>query len=251
MRRVDLNTRAAPMIEKLLAIDGRKRSGSFLRIRGVSCPFLDGNPVLVHLRLEMKNDPASDELIGWLGRYILPHEARLRAWLRAAFATVDIDDVVQESYCRIAALERVDHIDDPRQYLFRTARNVVLEQIRRSKVVRIETVSGLAELEKVMPDDVISPERVLAGRRMLERVEQLISALPERGRRVFRLRKIDGLSQREIATQLGISETIVENELTRGLRRIIQSMTDEERAEMPVRRSRGRKHDQRTSNQDR
>jgi RNA polymerase sigma-70 factor (ECF subfamily) len=199
----------------------------------------------------MRIEPASNEVIGWVGRFILPHEPRLRAWLRAAFASIDVDDVVQESYCRIAALSRVDHIDDPRQYLFRTARNVVLEQIRRSKVVSIETVSGFAELGEAMTEDAISPERVLAGRRSLERVEALISALPERARRVFRLRKIEGLSQREIATQMGISETIVENELTRGLRRILQSMTEEERAEMPVRRSRGKNHEQRTTNHDR
>ena len=195
--------------------------------------------------------PASDQIIAWLGCHILPHEARLRAWLRAAFKAIEVSDVVQEAYCRIAALGRVDHIDDPRRYLFHTARNVVLEQMRRDRVVNIETVSGLAELERAMPEDEVTPERVLAGRRTLERVEQLIADLPDRGRHIFRLRKIEGLSQREIAAQLGITETIVENELSRGLRRIIQSMTEEERAEMPIRRPRDKKHEQRNSRRDR
>lgn len=170
----------------------------------------------------------------------------MRAWLHAAFLTVDVDDVVQESYCRLAALQNVDHIDNPRQYLFRTARNVVLEQIRRSRVVSIEAVSELAELERFMPEDGMSPERILAGRRMLARVDQIISALPTRSRSIFCLRKIDGLSQREVAARLGITENIVENELTRSLRHIIQSLTEKERAELPVRRSRGRDHEQRT-----
>lgn len=177
----------------------------------------------------------SQQLIGWVGRHILPHERQLRAWLRAAFPAIDIDDVVQESYCRIATLTRVEHIDDPRGYLFRTARNVVLEQIRRERVVSIEAASGLAELEEA-PEDGGSPERIVAGRRALDRVERLIEALPDRARQVFRLRKIDGVPQREIAARLGLTETVVENEVARGLRRILDQLTDEERAEMPTRR---------------
>lgn len=178
----------------------------------------------------------SPQLIGWVGRHILPHERQLRAWLRAAFPAIDIDDVVQESYCRIATLTRTEHIDDPRRYLFRTARNVVLEQIRRERVVSIEAASGLAELEQAPEEDGGSPERIVAGRRALERVERLIEALPDRARQVFRLRKIDGVPQREIAVRLGLTETVVENEVARGLRRILDQLTDEERAEMPTRR---------------
>ncbi|WP_454886907.1 RNA polymerase sigma factor [Sphingomonas oryzagri] len=189
----------------------------------------------------------SQQLIGWVGRHILPHERQLRAWLRAAFPAIDIDDVVQESYCRIATLTRVEHIDDPRRYLFRTARNVVLEQIRRERVVSIEAASGLAELEEA-PEDGGSPERIVAGRRALERVERLIEALPDRARQVFRLRKIDGVPQREIAVRLGLTETVVENEVARGLRRILDQLTDEERAELPTRRkSSARKNNPRKS----
>jgi RNA polymerase sigma factor (sigma-70 family) len=190
--------------------------------------------------------PASDQLIAWVGRHILPHEPRLRAWLRTAFPACDVDDVVQEAYCRIAAMGDASHVTDSRRYLFHTARNVILQQIRRSRVISIEAASGMAELEDASPLDLLSPERIVGDRQTLARVEKLIDQLPERARRIFRLRKIDGLSQHEIAAQLGIAEVIVENEVSRGLRRILQSMTDEERAEMPRRRPRGNKHDQRS-----
>jgi DNA-directed RNA polymerase specialized sigma24 family protein len=45
-------------------------------------------------------------------------------------------------------LSSVEHIDDPRRYFFRVARNIVLEQVRRERVVRIEAASGLAVLEQ-------------------------------------------------------------------------------------------------------
>src|SRR5690606_7927027 len=114
-------------------------------------------------------------------------------------------------------------------------------QLRRSRVVSIVTVSGLADLERAMPEDTISPERVLAGRRLLSRLEELIAGLPERGRRVIRLRKIEGLTQRENADQLGVSQPIVEEGLSRGLRRVIESMTEAEREAFPIRRPKARK----------
>lgn len=156
----------------------------------------------------------------------------MRSWLRSAFPTIDADDVIQETYCRISALDSVAHIADPCSYFFQTARNVVLQQIRRTRVVSIEAASGLSEFDQALAEDDASPERIVAGRRALARVEALIAALPDRCRQIFQLRKIEGVSQREIATRLGVTETIVENEVTRGLRRILDAMGEEERAEM-------------------
>lgn len=177
----------------------------------------------------------ANQLVAWVGSHILPHERRLRTWLRAAFPAVDVDDVVQETYCRIAGLDRYDHIADPRRYLFRTARNVVLEQVRRDRVVSIEAASGLAELE-LAPEEGQSPEEIVASRHALRRIEALIDALPDRARQVFRLRKIEGVAQREIAARLRIPETAVENDVARGLRRILDQLTEEEKAELPIRR---------------
>ncbi|NKJ44370.1 MULTISPECIES: RNA polymerase sigma factor [unclassified Novosphingobium] len=182
----------------------------------------------------------SSSLIGWVSRHVLPHERALRTWLRTAFPGRDVDDVVQESYCRLASLSSVAHIDDPRRYFFRIARNIVLEQVRRERVVRIEAASGLAVLEGAALEqqgqgEESSPERIVAGRMALERVEALIDALPERSRAIVRMRKIDGLPQREIAARLGLSENVVENEVARGLRRVLDQLTEGERAEMPTR----------------
>lgn len=188
-------------------------------------------------------EPASPQIIGWVSRRILPLEARLRSWLRVAFPGIDIDEVVQETYCRISALDSVAHIADPRSYFFQTARNVVLQQIRRTRVVSIEAASGLVEFDHALADDDVSPERIVAGRRALARVEALIAALPDRCRQIFQLRKIEGVSQREIATQLGVTETIVENEVARGLRRILDAMSEEERSELRGQRGRTKGRD--------
>ena len=166
-------------------------------------------------------------VVAWLGREILPHEAAVRSWLRRSFAAAgDVDDIIQETYCRLAALTNIEHIDQPRGYFFQAARSVALEQIRRARVVRIETVSEIEALDLALEEP--SAERIVSGRRELERVRGLIAALPERCRRIFEMRKIEGVPQREIAQRLGVSENIVENEAVRGLRAILAAMTEQD-----------------------
>ncbi|ENZ82904.1 RNA polymerase sigma factor, sigma-70 family [Caulobacter vibrioides OR37] len=178
----------------------------------------------------------------WLGRHILPHEADLRAWLKQSFANAgDVDDIIQETYCRLAALTQIDHIEHPRSYFFQAARSVALEQLRRARVVRIETVSEMESLNLILDDP--SAERVVSGRRELERVRGLIAALPDRCRRIIEMRKIEGLPQREIARRLGVTENIVENESVRGLRAILAAITEQDapaRAKRPRVSSDGR-----------
>lgn len=170
-------------------------------------------------------------IMAWVGSEVLPHEADVRAWLRRTLAPDDVEDVIQEAYCQIAGLADVGHIQSARAYLFTTARSVVLMRLRRARIVRIETVAEIDNLDVVGEDP--SPERVAGGRRELARVQRLIDALPDRCRRIFELRKIEGLSQREVAARMGVAEHIVENDVGKGLKLILKAIAEGEgRAEL-------------------
>jgi RNA polymerase sigma-70 factor (ECF subfamily) len=163
------------------------------------------------------------DIIAWVGSHVLPHEADVRLWLRKWIGRVqDVDDVIQEAYCRLSELDSVMHISSGRAYLFQTTRNIVLEQARRSKIVRIDNVTDLGELSIV--DETPPLDRVVGGARELQRVQQLIEQLPLKCRRVFVLRRVHGVSQRDIAKDLGISESAVEKQATRGLKAILRAM---------------------------
>jgi RNA polymerase sigma-70 factor (ECF subfamily) len=171
-------------------------------------------------------------VIEWLGREVLCHEPELRAWLRRTrLARGDLDDIVQETYSRLAALTDVGHIANPRAYLFQTARNVVFEQIRRARVVRLDAVAEFEALETAHAEP--SPERIVAARHELARVQALLAALPDRRRRILQMRKIEGLSQQEIARRLGVTENVVENEAARGLRSLVAALTSPDAARPP------------------
>jgi RNA polymerase sigma factor (sigma-70 family) len=167
------------------------------------------------------------DIIAWVGSHVLPHEAAVRSWLtRWTGRAQDIDDVMQEAYCRLAALDSVAHIGSGRAYLFQTTRNIVLEQVRRSKIIRIDDATDIGSVS--IADEAPPLERVVAGARELQRVEKLIHQLPLKCRRVFILRRIHGESQRDIARMFGISESAVEKLATRGLKLILKALEGDE-----------------------
>lgn len=163
------------------------------------------------------------DIIEWVGSHVLPHEAAVRAWLkRWTGRNQDIDDVIQEAYCRLAAMDDVTHVANGRAYLFQTTRNIVLEQARRSKIVHIDNVADMGSLSIV--DEAPSMDRVASGARELQRVEELIEQLPPKCRHVFVLRRIHGVSQRDIGRMFGISQAAVEKQAARGLKLILSAL---------------------------
>lgn len=143
----------------------------------------------------------------------MPHERAVRAWLsRAGLAREDIEDVIQESYCRFAGLANVDHIEKPDAYFFQTARSLVIRRAARQKIVPFVPI-----VDENHRDDNPTPERAAGARLELQRVLALLEQLPERRRQIFSLKRIEGLSQREIATRMNVSENVVEHEIALGL----------------------------------
>jgi RNA polymerase sigma factor (sigma-70 family) len=152
----------------------------------------------------------------WLARKALPHEPALRAWLsRRPLAGLEVDDIVQETYAILAALERVEHIQNPRTYMFEVAKSVVLRSLRRSRIVAFEALAEVEALEP--PCGEPSPETVAADRQELSRIAGLIAGLPAKCREAFTLRKVHGLSQREVARRMGVSENTVEKHVGKGI----------------------------------
>ena len=177
------------------------------------------------------------EIVAWVGSNIVPHEVDLRTRLRRmAVPEQEISDIVQDSYLRIAKLDSVAHIRNGRAYFFTTARAVLLQRVRRDKIVRIDSLTE-AEALKLYDDDP-GPERHTSARRELARVRRLIDALPSPCRQIFELRRIDGVPQREIAERLGIPEHTVEAQSRRGLKLILKALASEADGQLAATRTR-------------
>ena len=167
-----------------------------------------------------------DERAIWLARNVLPHEPAIRAWLRKRpVAGLEIDDIIQETYARLSTLASVEGIHHPRSYIFRTAHSVLVTFIRKSRVISIRAFAQFEEDSLV--DDEPGPEAIAIDRDELSRLGRAIAELSPRIREVFVLRRVEGLSQREVAKQLGLSENTVEKHMGSGLRRLAEFLAND------------------------
>lgn len=133
----------------------------------------------------------------------------------------EIEDIVQETYVRVCQFDRVGDIRHPRSFLYRTARNIALDHVKRSE--SRSTVSLPADEEEHgdadLPQAGFDVSDQAAARQEFEIFCEAVQRLPLQCRRVFVLRKVYGYSQREIARALDIGESTVEKHIAYGIKR--------------------------------
>jgi RNA polymerase sigma-70 factor (ECF subfamily) len=105
-----------------------------------------------------------------------------------------------------------------RAYLFRMAANLVIDHQRREQ----RQGSLLAEVESLLSGSAggVSPERQVMAQEELRDLIAAVEQLPPATRRVFKRNRFDGRTQREIAEELGISQTAVEKHIRKALARL-------------------------------
>jgi RNA polymerase sigma factor (sigma-70 family) len=167
------------------------------------------------------------QIAKWIAREILPHERSARSRLSRRWANVlEIDDVIQEAYCRIARLDAVHHIANPVGYFHRTAHAVAIDALRRRGVVNLVQVNESEWLD--VKDEEPLADRALEARQELARATGLLAQLSDTCRRAIEMRRLEGFSQRETAEQLGVSESVVRNHLVRGVHKVLKALASED-----------------------
>jgi RNA polymerase sigma factor (sigma-70 family) len=162
----------------------------------------------------------------WFGREILPLEASLMQYLEHNWRNAsDISDLRQEVYVRIyeAALRKFP--EKPRQYLFATARNILIKRVQHERVVPIEAVADLEALN--LAGDAPDVERIILAGEELRRLQAALDRLPPRARETILLSRIEGLSRGEIASRMGIGEASVSQYLSQGIRALVDILYGE------------------------
>ncbi len=168
--------------------------------------------------------PNPDDYDRWFRDEVQIHQPALQAWLRGKFPGIrDADNLVQESLARVWRARSTQEVPSPRALLFTTAHNLAIDQLRRDKIVPMETIAEIAELP--VYEESPTPAEATAHNQELALLTLALQSLPEKCRQVLTLRKIYGLSQKEIAAQLGISEHTVEAQVGNGMRRCAEFFT--------------------------
>lgn len=162
------------------------------------------------------------ERLSWFKSTILPHQGALRARLRRMLsADADLDDIVAETLARAYATDDWAKISNSKHYLFRIARNLLIDGARRNAVVSFDYV---ADIESLQAD--FSTESALSARDELRHVQRAIDGLPPQCRRVFVRRRINELSLGEIAEEMGLSVSTVEKHLAKAVMLLARAMAE-------------------------
>ncbi len=156
-----------------------------------------------------------DAVSAWFVREILPLEAILMTYLRHNWRNAsDLPDMRQEVYTRVFEAAREHIPDNPKRFLLTTARNLLINLVRREQVVPMETYADFEGLD--IAADTPEPDRVLIQRENIRRLEAALTQLPPRTREAIALAYFDGLSVTEIARRMGITQPVASKLVARG-----------------------------------
>lgn len=162
----------------------------------------------------------------WFIREVLPLEALLMTFLRRNWSDPsEIADLRQEVYVRVyeAAKKQIPELAKP--FVLTTARNLLINRVRREHVVPIEAVADLDTLGVVL--DEPGPDRNVMAREELRRVQAALDRLPPRCREAIVMKQIDGLARADIASRMNVGEETVKRHLTNGMRALADILYSE------------------------
>lgn len=166
-------------------------------------PAAEDEKPLLKAFLEHKN-----VLTAYIARYLLRRE--------------DVEDILQDTYLASAEANLKNEIASPRAYLFIVARNLVFKKLRaQSKQVFVD-INAIDE--RYMASSEPLADQSLHNKVKLSVLLEAAQSLPPQCRRVFLMRKIHGLSHKEISKELNISTSTVERHITNAITRCQEMM---------------------------
>lgn len=165
------------------------------------------------------------ERMVWFKREVLANEPALRRFLRRRGTPLDdIDDLVSEALVRAYSAEDWRRVTDGTQYLFRICKNLIVDKVRRAKIVAFENVADWDALDLV--DGAPSAETLMSTRDELRVLQAAIEDLPPKCRQVFLLRRVQELPPLEVARRLGLSVRTVEHHVAKALAVLARTLSE-------------------------
>lgn len=163
--------------------------------------------------------PPPDNLDRWFATDVLIHEAALTRFLQRQLrdmAPGDVADFRQDVYVMVYEHAKLSQPDCAKSYMFSCARNYVCDFRRRRRIVAIDYTDDMDLMNGLT--DAISPERRLSGAQEMRILADAFNDLPDVNRDVIWLRRVEGLSQTQVAEMLHLKEGTIESHLCRGLK---------------------------------
>lgn len=197
-------------------------------------------------QIKTKLDEAADKSVTDMGEVYREARSGLVRYVSRFFRrTQEAEDVVQEAFVKVIEAQREREIQAPKAYLYQTARNTALAEIKKKSFRLTDTLD-----ETLLDSDILMTKSMEEQFSVNENFEVFCSAvrtLPVKCRRAYVLCRVYGFSQKEVAVHMGISLKGVEGHLARATRRCleyIETRSNQKDVNLTARRE-GRTNEQR------
>jgi len=148
----------------------------------------------------------------------------------------EVEDIVQETYVRVCQIENKDAVRNPKSFMFRTAKNLALDHVKRAES-RLTT--GTDSIDEVLAADFMSSPKTDPTYTQVASDEEFVlfceavRDLPKQCRRAFILKKVYGHTLKEISAEMGIGQPTVETHIVNGTKRCVQYLRNRQGQQQP------------------
>lgn len=164
-------------------------------------------------------DQAVADRTGW---------ARLRNRIARLTRRDDAEDLLHDAW--VGLKHRSIDVRNPEALLVRTATNHGIDAWRKER--RIKGFIGDQLAAECVADSRPLQDEALIARQQLDGLRQGLAQLSPRTREIFLMHRLDGRKYREIAHELGISQSAVEKHIAKAMAHLLDWMERDER-ELP------------------
>jgi RNA polymerase sigma factor (sigma-70 family) len=174
------------------------------------------------VQLLESSPPADRERRQQLSDLYRVHWQALCGYVRAQFGPgpPEPEDVAQTAFIRFAAADPA-HIENPRAFLYATARHLVIDHHRQAQRVTAHQQAQSAAEDHVYE---LSPENVLLQAERFRILAQALERMPLKRRRLVLLNRFEGLSYAQIGEQFGMSAENVRKHIERTLAECLRAL---------------------------
>jgi RNA polymerase sigma-19 factor, ECF subfamily len=163
----------------------------------------------------MHHSDEPEQRKSWGSGFFTDYREKLQRRLRARLRSdQDAQDLAQEAYLRLLRIAEKDFVRHPQTYLFRIAINLVHELY--TKELPLEDQADQNELEALEGNEP-QPEQALTRQRQLHQVDAALKELPSKCQAVMTMSSRHGMTNKEIAAQLGLSTEMVKKYKAKGI----------------------------------
>lgn len=140
----------------------------------------------------------------------VPHYEEIRRYcFRLINSETEAEDLTQEVFTRLYDSDRNLEGAHLRNWLFRVARNLVIDNLRAKHPERIASDIEKTPLADMPDKKVVNPATTAEQQDTIQNALSLLKNCDKRTREIFRLKFYENKTSSEIGTQIGVSSSTV------------------------------------------